>query len=468
MSIFDTDETAWSALTKSIEQIAGAPGSPLIVQAPTVFQPLTLKGVEPHLAMYRKQLLGDNMPTYHNKNQTGYVTGSKSVAKGFRQYLEAVNNAMITRVAAPIDLDEIRNLGKLYSISEAALKELEVESKLDWKKKKKQDPSLSIQDWDDQYKDPKYGAQGYTAIHRLLQDDVNATYGAYKNKQAAYPALDRLREALFNLDNNPRERISLPQSEDDVNYPDAWESMLKTSFDINMKWEDFFNIDAPVPIGINQTSNTSSHYESAWEARAAVSVGFFFRIGAVGGGGRIENLLRKGTQSVSFRFKKLVPAVITRGLWYDEALVTAYASYVDKNEFWAPNGVFNLVPVSALIGRGLEVSIKTSSEAHDAFQEWFHAGGGIGFSFGPWSVGAGGSTSTSSEKISNTSSDTTISFTDNSDQPYIVAVTSLKMDEYVTSRILNVKSAQADLAAMMEKSLVFEAAHPLLWDLTAI
>jgi hypothetical protein len=409
--------------------------------------------------MFRKRLLGDNIPSYHSTNTTSYIATGKSVAIGYKQYLEQLNNELISRIAVPIDRDEIQKALKVYMKAQKALNIYQRDANADWKAKKSKNPNLSREDWDS-----NYGDMGYSAFVRILIDDVSISYGLYKNKQASYPALNRVSTALYNLDNNPKEKISLPQSEDDLKYPDAWQSFSKTSLDIGMKWNDFFSIDSPSKVDILESSSTSSRYESSWSAGGSVSYGFF-SVGGSGSGGHIEEHLRSGTQSVKFSFKRIVPATILRGTWFDEGLLAPYLSYVDKEEFWGKNGTLNLIPIMAILGRGLEVEIETSSAAYDAFQDWHRTSGNAGFSFGPWSVGGGANSSTSSSSVSNTSSGTKISFKDNSNQIYVISVVSQKMDDYLSSRAFALDLANTEMNTLLERSLEFESINPLVWKL---
>jgi hypothetical protein len=454
MSIFETSDSAWSALTKQFEQMSGSPGTPLIVQSPTIFRPLTITGINPALALTRKLLLGDNQPAYHNLNQTAYTQSNKSVQKGYIQYLQTLLVEMTKRMSAPVDYDEIERLQKIYTKAQSALNIFVRDANADWALKKRNNPGLSRQTWD-----ANYCPEGFTPKKTLLQKDTMAKYGALQSKQSAYPALTRVTTALFNCEMNAREIINLPLSEDDLALPDTWTPFLRTNLEPGMKWEDFFNKDAPQTIEITSSSFHSEHYDSSWSAGGSFSYGFF-SCGGSASGGHVEDHLRKGTQKLRFIFKRMIPVQIQRGAWYDEGLLS-YTDYVDKEEFWGPRGTLNLIPVSAVIGRGLTIEIETTSEAYDSFQDWRKASGNAGFSFGPWSVGAGANSSTNSSSVSDESTGTTLRFTDNSDQIYILSVISMKMDEYLKPQFfeeiamqeLNKLELQSDVASETMKSL---------------
>jgi hypothetical protein len=461
MSIFSMDETAWSALTKALEAIAGNPGSPLIVQAPTVFQPLSIQQVNPNLAMFRKLLVGDKIPAYGNKNPNNYISTGKSVALGYHQFLQQLNDAFTEKFVPIADREQIKALLKAYQKDLKAQNDFIKAANADWKRKKAANPRLTRIEWD-----RNYGDYGYTAQLQILQDDVATSYGEYKAKAAAYPALDRVRTALANMDNNPAQKLALPTTEDDLQYPEAWDPFYKTNMDVD--WRDFFGHDASYDIQLSQNSATSSHYESSWSAGGGVSWGFF-SVGGSASGGHIEDHFRSGTQDMTFSFKRLIPATIVRGSWYDEGILTPYVSWVDKNEYWGRSGTLNIIPIRVLIARGLSVKINTSLTAYDAFQDWYRRGGSGGFSFGPFAVGISGGSSTSSNSVSNTSSGTTVKFDDNSGQVYVLAVVSNKMDEYLANRTLFRAMGRAEFSEFERASMAWQQEnHPQLFEVPVI
>jgi hypothetical protein len=323
----------------------------------------------------------------------------------------------------------------------------------DWVKKKAADPNLSRTTWD-----RNYGDLGYTPELNELQSDVNTAYGHYWTLANPYPELARVLKVMNDNNNNPANRISLPETDDDLSDPDSWFSFLKTNMDV----QDFFTRDAPQNIAIAQNSSISTDYESRWSAGGSVSYGFF-SVGGSASGGSIERHLREGTQSLTFQFQRLVPMPILRGQWYDEGLMRLpYITYVDKSEYWSVTGQLPLVPSIALVGRGLKVSVATSSLAYDEFQSWHNSSGSAGFSFGPWSVGGGANSSTSSSSVTNTSTGTTISFTDNSNTPYVLAVLSLKMEDWLGNASLYRQLAEAQVKELMQTALAHEASRPAL------
>jgi hypothetical protein len=450
MSIFNTDETAWSALTKAIENVVQPPGAAQIVQAPTLFQQLEIgAGVNPKLAMYRKLMVGNAIPNYGNKNRNSYERSGASLADAYGMYLNSLNAALVARDVNPPDQALIRMLHSNYSAAQMALKQYRSDAEKDWKARKKADPSLDRLEWDN-----NYGPIGYTPGLNELRDASMTAYGAWQAKAKAYPELARLSRVIQDFNDNPVNRIPLPTNRDDLEFgPDYWQSFYKMNLDV----QNFFEVDAPQFLQIHENSSVSTSYQSRWSAGGSVSYGFF-SVGGSADGGNVERHLRAGTQRLTFSFKRLIAVPVIRGQWYDEGLLRKpYVDYVDKATYWAANGQLPMIPQMAVIGRGLQVSIDCTSAARDEFHSWRNSSGGGGFRFGPWSIGASGGSSTSSSSITDTSTGTRVSFTDNTLSPYIVAVVSLKMDDFIDQAAFHRLMAEAQLKDLVNSARRLEA-----------
>lgn len=455
MSIFNNDETAWSALTKAIENIVQPPGAAQIVQTQTIFRQLAINaGVNPKLAMYRKLMIGDAIPNYGNKNKNSYEASGASLATAYGMYLNALNAALVERYVNPSDRDVIKALHNSYGAAQAALKSYRSDAEKDWRAKKNANPSLDRLQWD-----RDYGSMGYTPGLQELQDEAMTAYGAWQAKAKPYPELTRLTRVIQDYNDNPINRIALPTNKDDLEFPpDYWTSFYKTNLDV----QDFFDHDAPQPIRINQNSSTSTSYESRWSAGGSVSYGFF-SIGGQANGGSLERHLRASTQSLQFSFQRLIAVPIIRGQWYDEGLLRKpYVNYIDKDVYWSGNGQLPMIPQMAVIGRGLRVTIDCTTALRDEFQSWRNSSGSAGFGWGPWRVGGGASSSTSSSSLTETSGGTQLSFTDNTAAPYVVAVVSLKMNDFVNQSDLRRTMAGAQLNELVQSARMLERENQAL------
>lgn len=432
MSTFSDSETSWSAWTKALEGFTGDPGSPLIVQSPTVLRPIDVRPkVDSNLAWYRKYLVSDTIPFYGNKNPQAYGGGqAKTVSLGYQQYLGELNREVIKRFVNPTDLPTINAALQQYTSAQTALTIFLRNSSADWRKQHAADPTLTRAEWEQ-----LYPPMGYRPQLNLLAGDVSRMYGKYKALSEPYPQVQRIAKALARMDTGSGTQIPLPTSEDEVNLGSAaWDSFYKTNIDLGEDWATFFGTDVPDTRGINQSSQQSSYYNHSWSAGGSVSYGFF-NVSGGANGGTVENHLRTDSTAVRFLFKRLVLGTVTRGTWYDAGLVTSYPYYtwVDPASYWGPSGTLNLIPVSLVVGRVDKIEIDTSQRAFDSYRSWRQSSGSLGFSIGPFSIGGGASSSTQWGSTNDTSTGTTIRIEDKSGQGYIFAVVLSKMDQIAPS-----------------------------------
>lgn len=461
MSIFQLEETAWSAWTKSIEEFAADPGSPLIVQSPTVMRPLSVQAtVNPKLAWYRKYLVGDTIPFYGNRNPNAYVSGAaKTVSLGYAQYLGELNREVIDRFVNPADYQAIERSMKRYRAAQGALTSFKRDANADWKRRKLADPGLSREAWEE-----AYGPMGYRPQLNLLESEVRLTYGEYKRLSAPYPQVVRVAQALARMDTGSGTQIALPTSQDDLELgPEGWDTFYKTNLELGEDWDRFFATDVVDTREIHQRSTQSSYYNHSWSGGGSVSYGFFSVSGGASGG-TVESHLKTGTQSVRFAFRRLALATVVRGSWYDPGLVNSlpYYGYVDPGAYWGPSGTLNLVPVSLIIGRSPTIEIATSNAAVDSYRSWRQSGGSLGFGIGSFRIGGSASSSTEWGSTSDTSGGTTIRIEDRSNQAYVVGVVLAKMNEVATGRVAVLSEADKDYRQFSQEEEAFTMQHRVL------
>lgn len=461
MSIFQQDETAWSAWTKTIEEFAGNPGSPILIQSPTIMRPLGVQSdVNPKLAWYRKYLVGDAIPFYGNKNPNSYTGGvSKLVSLGYQQYLGELNREVIARFVNQADRRSIVRAQKRYETAQSALTKFRRDANADWRIRKGANPALTWEAWNE-----NYGSMGYRPQFNLLNKEVIKTYGEYMGLFSPYPQVSRVAQALARMDSGSGTQIQLPTSKEDLEFgSEGWDSFYKTNIELGEDWDIFFTKDVTDKREINQQSTQSSYYNHNWSAGGSVSYGFFSVSGG-SSGGTVETHLRTDTQSVRFIFKRLVLGTVTRGTWYDPGLVDSlpYFGYVDSSSYWGPSGTLNLMPVATIIGRGPTIEIDTSTAAVDSYRNWRQSNGSAGFGIGSFRIGGGGSSSTDWGSTSDTSSGNTIRIEDKSNQAYVVGVVLAKMDELTAQKGLLIEKATADYRRFAEEEERVIATHPSL------
>jgi hypothetical protein len=421
--IFQSDTTAWSAWTRAIEGRLGDPASPFIVQANTVLRPLQLSpdaSSEP-LNVFRKLLLADSLPSYTQANKNTYVGTGSRASDAFEDFLETLN--VIVRSRHPeIDQKAVEKLQKRFNKAAKELRDFLKDARQDWTKAKSKDPGLARQVWEEEY--------GYRDLHDEVERARDEAYGLYLKAAAPYPDLNRVAKAL-GLIRDTRQFIRLPMDASELPLgADAWSEFRKTYIDAD--FPAFLNTTTNDSILINESSSSSTSFESRWSGSASLGYGFF-SFGGGASGGTLDKHLRDDAQSVLFKFKNLNRFAINRGPWFSETILRMHCTDVDADDYWGPRGALNLVPLELVFGRGLSVEISTLQRSADEFKNWYTASGSAGFSFGPFSIGGSASSSQSFSNIQNQSSGTMIRIEDLSNTIYLVGVISLKTGDLLTA-----------------------------------
>jgi hypothetical protein len=200
-----------------------------------------------------------------------------------------------------------------------------------------------------------------------------------------------------------------------------------------------------------RNSSRSTTYENRWSASVGGG-GFFWNFGASADGGTIDKHLREDASRFAISYKKLVAVSVTRKPWYSEKFIRTYCKLVDKDEYWTETGQLSLIPQTVLIARGPTIEIDVSARSYAEFQNWYNAHASGGFSVGPLSIGGGGSSSVHYTDIQNQSAGTTIRIADNSDQIYVIAVSSLRTIDLIESVRLQMANEISDIDAEIARA----------------
>lgn len=418
--IFQDDQKAWSAWTRTIEAKAGDPGAPYIVQANTILRPLQLSesANSQSLNTFRKLRLADAMPSYQKANQNTYISTGATVSNGYIDYLIALNQVLRSRYPN-IDQREVERRLKKFNDKSKNYSEFLKDARRDWQRAKQADPSLSRQEWEEEY--------GYRDKNDYLFRARDEAYGEYLEAAAPYPDLDRVARAL-GLTREARQFIKLPMDESELSDQGLWNEFLKTYIDAD--FNEFRNTETNDSISIEETSSSSTHYESRWSGSASFSYGFF-SFGSSASGGTTENHLREDATRVTFKFKNLNKFPVTRGPWFSENLIRLHCRDVRTSDYWGPAGALNLIPQELIFGRGLSVEIETSQRSFDEFRNWYSVSASAGYGFGPFRIGGRGAYSQSVANVQNQSNGTTIRIEDRSNSIYIIGVVSLKVSDLI-------------------------------------
>jgi hypothetical protein len=256
-----------------------------------------------------------------------------------------------------------------------------------------------------------------------------------------------LKNAL-NKYNNPKQMIRLPWSRELLNDPDRWQQYMISLIDKDIG--DFLNESHPETESITETSSQSDYFQSHWSARLNVSfLGFFHVGGASAEQTKIEKHVRDNVTKIDISFTNLDTFPITRGEWYDEQVISRFASIVDYNTFFGPNGQLEMIPHSLLVGRGMSFTIYADSSSLDYLYEYLSASGDVGFGIGYFTIGAGGGYSSTKEQTKTYRLTDRITYTDLSGRGKVLAVLCKHFADSVSKpKIADIASLTTDREAL--------------------
>lgn len=161
----------------------------------------------------------------------------------------------------------------------------------------------------------------------------------------------------------------------------------------------------------------SSTIEKRWNGSAGVRVGWF-SFGGSASRTEIERKSSEQTEKVSFTFQNVDEFTVYRDKWYKANLIEQYGS--QPGGLWGTNGIFNIIPVSYVLARGLVMEATTTDEVKSYMETQFQGGGNIGI--GPFNFGG----SKSETRIQSTfeRTNTGVKITDISNSVHIIAIKS--------------------------------------------
>jgi hypothetical protein len=236
-------------------------------------------------------------------------------------------------------------------------------------------------------------------------------------------------------------------------HKDSWGRYYKTFLDGDLL--AFRDGQTHHAVEFGEGSESSRHYETRWSGSASVGWGFF-RIGGEASGGTITSHMAREATRVRIEFKNLASFPVRRSTWFQGALIRQYARRVDGARAWGAGGYLNLIPTGLVLGRGLKVTLTVANSTRDEFHNWYQASASLGFSFGPWTIGGGGGSSSRTDEVKVHVADGQITIEDLSNSIFLVACTSERPIDYTAAfdpRALHEAHALYELAAVEDRDV---------------
>lgn len=211
--------------------------------------------------------------------------------------------------------------------------------------------------------------------------------------------------------------------------------------------ETFLQTTNSFEIKISEESKLTDRYEERWGVRGRAK---WFVFGVSGGASDeiIEKQTVTETQSIKFTFANIQSFTVDRGSWYQAGIISRFRDRM-RPGFWGLGGRLNLIPTSLILVRGATIEITTSSEVSDYFYNKHTAGGGGGFSIGPFSFGSRASSETIRETSEIYKTETGFTLADTSGRGQVLAVTSIRNQDLLA----DARSVQPIYSSMSREDL---------------
>lgn len=239
------------------------------------------------------------------------------------------------------------------------------------------------------------------------------------------------KERMINFSFDPQNDIVENTERYPYNYASARAALLQLAVDAKA------NAAANTPMFSWDSSRDTSHRKeesSSWGASASYQpFGGLYGGSASANGTHYSLNLSTGGAAVSIQAFGFSRVTILPGAWWAPTLVPWYkknngtllpnAPLNENTGLWGADGILNLRPVEMLVMIRPTLTAKLTKSDYTRVVDTLSAGGGV--SFGPFSFG--GRYSKSTETIDKDEQKGTITFTNKSDTPYVIAVISERL-----------------------------------------
>jgi len=180
------------------------------------------------------------------------------------------------------------------------------------------------------------------------------------------------------------------------------------------------------------SKDKANYNQQSSSTSASASLGLrlpFFNLPQASGNAQVaqqelNTLFEKTTITIEFAGFKNFPVVL--GKWYNRDLVDRYRDQVKAsrggNDIFGFNGTFAAAPVEVVLAYYSKTTLDFGSEAKSVFDRSLSAGGGMSFSYGPFSFGGNAQHQESQHDYSWNQQGSSISIEDTSPQPILIGM----------------------------------------------
>lgn len=451
----DNGQAAWNQYHKGLLSLLGG-----AEQGPTVVQPLAIaQRVEwdtnsPEYNLFLKQDIAEAVPSW-----TPLYTRSmgRTVPDEYLAFLDELNSKLIH--TSTVNTSVLQHLNLERKAVRDSLEALSREANNRWKLYLKETPAPLVSTrakWEED--------MGISGQRKNYQEQLAAAEGAYlleaNNVGGDVKEVGRAIIAL----GSAIQQVPLPSSPEEIQLgKDYWSYYYRASLDGDIF--QFKNEASPLSITMNDLAQQSTSFSSKWNASASVGWCCFFSAS-----GKMEDEVqstkwKQQTSEVKVNFKNIKPFNIIRGQWYKPGLITRFLDRLPAS-FWSESGRLNLIPTQLIVAHGLSIDITTSDEVRDYFYHRHSVGGGGGFSIGPFSLGGGGSSTSTYSETNVVKTATGLHIEDTSGRAVVLAVISTRPQDLLhtssTPMFLALNKAEKTKANAQWKEAMAEVEEPAL------
>jgi hypothetical protein len=134
---------------------------------------------------------------------------------------------------------------------------------------------------------------------------------------------------------------------------------------------------------INSSTSESRTVSTSWSGSIGVNYGPF-SFGGGGSGSKLEQEARDKAISVSMSFENIQEFSIERPDWFSMYVLERFVEMLP--EYWGPEGLFNVIPTSIVLVKGVRINVVSSNSYSKRVEEHFRAKKSVGW--GPFKFSA--------------------------------------------------------------------------------
>lgn len=383
MNPFSNNEKAWNLYLKVLEEMVGDSNSP----EEETFQPLAvLKQADwdnvdkPNFNLYREYMVSNLLPRWGGMG----TDSGKKLTEVYGDFLARLIKIISQDAGSSTQLNDedkkrIKEFDLLHTESKKDEKFYNEKAKIEWEE-------YLMDNESNPYRLSQYEFYNQNSNWIIAQGYKDqATSYAYQilkiMEKTQDPDLRILNVVRNNFEKNPLMKIRLPERADWED--EIYKMALFLKQDISGDIFRFKRETLEQTKTINSSTSESRTVSTSWSGSVGINYGPF-SFGGGGSGSRLEQEARDKATSVTMTFNNIQEFSIERSDWFSMYIIERYGKRLP--EFWGENGLFNVIPTSIVLVKGIRVNVVSSNSYSKRVEEHFQAKKSVGW--GPFKFSA--------------------------------------------------------------------------------